>query len=55
MTSLGEMRIKDGSYEVGHGTSAVVRSDDQTTVLSPSAWLRINHDNDEPALSPASG
>ena len=47
VTSLGEMRIKDGSYEVGPAGVLTVTSDGQATVLSPYAWLRINHDSAE--------
>ena len=49
------MRVKAGSYEVGSAGVLTVKSDDQTTVLSPYAWLRIAHDNDEPPLSPVGG
>ena len=49
------MRVKAGSYEVGSAGVLTVKSDDQTTVLSPYAWLRIAHDNEEPPLSPVGG
>lgn len=52
---LGEMRVKDGSYEVAPAGVLTVTSDDQTTLLSHYAWLRIAHDNDEPPLSPVGG
>ena len=48
VTSLGEMRVKDGSYEVGPAGVLTVTSDDQTTVLSPQAWLRVSFENSEP-------
>ncbi len=53
VTSLGEMRVKDGSYEVGPAGVLTVRSDGRTTVLSPFAWLRITHE--DAAVSPVSG
>ena len=55
VSSLGEMRVKDGSYEVGPAGVLTVKSDDRTTVLSPFAWLRITHEETErptPVSSP---
>jgi hypothetical protein len=49
VTSLGEMRIEDGSYEVGPAGVLTVHSDGHTTVLSPFAWLRITHESAEPS------
>jgi hypothetical protein len=55
VTSLGEMRVDDGSYEVGPAGVLTVRSGGQTTVLSPYAWLRITHRDDEQPASPTAG